>query len=771
MLTTRRRSSDVSRSENGTVLFPNREVILRPLLTIWGFCLLGLMAKPGPALEFPGPKPGPAQARLEDGRLALHNGVIAAAWDLTAGRFNLVEVVDRISGETIRPRPVDAFAITLADGRSLGASQFRRRGEPTLQPVEPNPQAVRRSERFAGWRAAVPMVSSDGRLNALWQAAIRDGSNYIRQELTLAATSADVQLEELTLLRLDAPSATNRTRGLSSATGGLSQFSRSENGTVPFPSERNSATVPFPSQRNSATVPSSSQPNSATAPFPDPRVIGEVDGSPVVAGNLFFACEHPMAANRVEGQAIICSLPRHRPIRAGEPLSAASVMGVVPPGQLRRGFLYYLERERARPYRPFVYYISWFDIAAPDRKMNEALCLDRIHAFGKQLVRKRGAGLDAFVFDDGWDDNRTLWQFHPGFPNGFAPLQAAAEGYEAVIGTWISPWGGYGRAKAERLQYGKSQGFETNRRGFSLAGPKYYERFRSVCAGQIQDYGVGYFKFDGVGPGDVSSGAGAEFGPDVEALLSLIADLRKTRPSLFVNATVGTWPSPFWLWYSDSIWRSGRDVGFHGPGSTRQQWLTYRDMLGYQLRTRRGPLYPLNSLKFQSVIYAPLSLAADLSSDPKDLLDDVRMAAASGTQMQEFFVTPDTMTPALWDAVAEAIRWTRKNADVLVDTHGIGGDPGRGEVYGYASWSPRRGILVLRNPGQRPARFEIDLASAFELPQDAPRRYVARRQWQRPEDPAGPSLGVEFPLDASQPHAVDLAPFEVAVYEATPVGP
>jgi hypothetical protein len=267
-----------------------------------------------------------------------------------------------------------------------------------------------------------------------------------------------------------------------------------------------------------------------------------------------------------------------------------------------------------------------------------------------------------------------------------------------------------------------------------------------------------------VGPGDVSSGAGAEYGPDIEALLELIDDLRKVRPGLFVNTTVGTWPSPYWLWYSDSIWRSGRDIGWHGPGSTRQQWLTYRDMMGHDLRTRRGPLYPLNSLKFQSVMCAPLSLAGKLNNDPKDLRDDIRIAAASGTQMQEFFVTPSLMTPETWDAAAEAIAWARAHADVLVDTHGIGGDPGEGEVYGYAAWSRRKGIVVLRNPGEARARFEADLATLFELPDGAPRRYRLASPWNEPADRRAP-----LTLDAAQRHTFALAPFELLVLEAAPV--
>ena len=64
--------------------------------------------------------------------------------------------------------------------------------------------------------------------------------------------------------------------------------------------------------------------------------------------------------------------------------------------------------------------------------------------------------MKAFLFDDGWDDNKTLWQFHSGFPDGFTKLKKAAESYNAGIGAWLSPFGGYGNAKMLRLEYVES---------------------------------------------------------------------------------------------------------------------------------------------------------------------------------------------------------------------------------------------------------------------------------------------------------------------------
>lgn len=496
-------------------------------------------------------------------------------------------------------------------------------------------------------------------------------------------------------------------------------------------------------------------------------VCGTVKGSPVVAGNMFLAYEHPNATSVVQEDGtlkhVACSLMRKMPLVPNQPLTQSSVIGVAPAGQMRRAFSQYIEAERPRPYKPFLHYNSWYDIAWADRKMNEEQCLNVIEAFGRELTEKRGVALDSFVFDDGWDDNKTLWGFHEGFPNEFAPLVTAAHKYDSAVGVWLSPWGGYGQAKRERLQYGKTQGFEVNDNGFSLAGPKYYARFRDVCAEMIRKYDVNYFKFDGVGIGNGRDGADEKFLPDIEGQLRLCTELRKIRPDVYLSITTGTWSSPYWLFYGDSIWRNGRDCGFHGDGTMRQQWITYRDMITYRMVVKRGPLYPLNSLMVQGICYAQLGTATRMANDLKDIVDEIWMLFGSGTQLQELYVTPSMMEPPMWDALAKAATWSRDHADVLVDVHWIGGDPGEGQVYGYASWSPRKGILILRNPSDTKAEFNIDVRDAFELPAGAAERY-------RIVDPREPKARRSaLILRAGQQHSFELEPFETLVLEAIPI--
>jgi hypothetical protein len=480
-----------------------------------------------------------------------------------------------------------------------------------------------------------------------------------------------------------------------------------------------------------------------------------VKGSPVTAGNWFFGFEHPLSESTA-GRRVRCALERTLPLPAAQSATYSSVIGVCESGQMRRDFLAYVERERARPYGTFLHYNSWYDLGY-FTQFDEASALGAIESLGRELHEKRGVTLDSFLFDDGWDDRR-FWGFHAGFPRGFAPLTEALARYGSAPGVWLSPWGGYGKPKQERLAFAKENGFETNADGLALSGPVYYRRFRQVCLDFLRRYGVNQFKFDGTGSSSRVF-PGSSFGSDFEAAIALVSDLRAEKPGLFVNLTTGTYPSPWWLRYADSIWRGGEDHDFAGVGSDRQRWITYRDADTFQRIVQAGPLFPLNSLMLHGLIYA--RHAKKLDGDPRGDFDaEVRSYFGSGTQLQEMYVTPALLSDANWSVLAETARWSRANAAVLCDTHWLGGDPARLEVYGWGAWSPGKGILTLRNPSDRPQDYRLDVEADWELPGNAPRRYAARSPWTA--DRERPALA----LEAGRPSVLALAPFEVLTLEA-----
>jgi hypothetical protein len=493
--------------------------------------------------------------------------------------------------------------------------------------------------------------------------------------------------------------------------------------------------------------------------LPGARVVGSVDGSPIAAGNLFVGFEHPLSQSKVRGNTATAWIERELPLRAGQTVTYSSVIGVAREGQMRRDFLAYLERERAHPYRTFLHYNSWYDLGY-FTPYSATDAVDRINAFGRELTEKRGVKLDSFLFDDGWDKHDSLWKFNSGFPDGFTPLKNAAEKYDADPGVWMSPWGGYSKPKEERIAFGHEAGYEIVGGGYALSGPKYYAAFRDVALEMMQRYGVNQFKFDGTGNVD-SVFPGSRFDSDFSAMIHLIGELRAAKPDLFVNLTTGTWPSPFWVMHADSIWRGGEDDSTAGVGPYRERWITYRDAQTYEGVAERGPLYPLNSLMLHGLIYAQDH--KDLDKDPgNDFRNEIRSYFGTGTQLQEMYITPSLLTQQNWDDLAEAAKWSRENGSVLNDTHWVGGDPAWLEVYGWASWTPRKGILVLRNPSDREQTIRLRLQDAFELPTDAAQVYSARSPWK--DDAARPAIV----LKAEEAHEFHLARFQVLTLDIVP---
>ncbi len=673
-------------------------------------CFLGCASRLVHAMEFPGPAPGEATARLEDGRLVLENSAVKAVWNVGDGPFRLLEVVDKMSQNTLHsPSYIEkGLFLHLFYGQRVTLGQVRLVGKPSIERLEGEPGALPASQRFAGWKVTVPTTCGDEEGVAVeWRLTIRDGANYVRQE---AIIRSEFPALDVNILRLKAPGA---------------------------------------------------------------RVVGEVPGSPVVAGNFFFACESPLAESvrRESDSLVTCSLKHYDRLRLDEPWTVSAVVGVAPEGQLRRGFLYYIERERAQPYKPVLQCNGWTVVhwLEPVRARDEFV--DLIKTVGHELAEKRGVTVDTFLSDGCWDDFSTVWEIHKeAYPNGLAPLAALAGKYGGGVGIWIGPSGGYNSvARVPRQRAGFRQGMEmiakTKGRGiFSLAGPDYYERFRQVCVDMVEKQGVNHIKFDGLG--DHYWSGSRMHAEESAALLRLLGDLRRINPDLCLYQMNGDWPSPYWLWTVDSIWRAGKDILYHGEGSKRRQWITGADVAAYKKTAGTAPLLPLNCLKYHSVWVAhtekqPGYEDQEISCQEQDVIDDIHFSFGTGKSLLEFFIDPKLMTPKAWDALADTARWCRENADVLVDTHWVGGDPEQLQVYGFASWSPRKGIVSVRNPSAKPASYAFDVAKAFELPQGAPTRYTMRRLWQQ-------NPGEPITLDAGHPQTFELAPFEVLAFEAAP---
>lgn len=458
---------------------------------------------------------------------------------------------------------------------------------------------------------------------------------------------------------------------------------------------------------------------------------GQLLGSGKVAISLPHGKPQQAPAEQLPDNRVSGIRQRGITLAKGKTWETSSVLGLFAPQQKRRSFLYYMERERARKYAPFIHYNDWYEIGIrlhdnkdPKQRTNEGMWLELLDIWQLELC-KRKARIDCFVLDDGWDDFNSLWNFHEGFPNGFSKLDKKARAMKAGLGTWLGPVGGYGASKKMRIDHWNSKHAErAAMANFKLSDEEYFNAFTGRCKDMMKAYNMRYFKFDGIstkfhakGPADIE---------DAEGILRVLRELRKTaqagKHDLFLNTTVGTWASPFWFCYSDCVWRQENDFGQIGVGDARDKWMTYRDRLVHEVFVEGAPLFPINSLMTHGIIITKNGPPHVMSRDPQNCLKEIRASFGSGSALQELYTDTDLLMQndgELWDALVAGIRYIRRHADVMDDTHWVGGNPWNGQdgdIYGWAAWNPKKCTLTLRNSSDKEKTLHTTLRALFDIP-------------------------------------------------------
>ena len=361
---------------------------------------------------------------------------------------------------------------------------------------------------------------------------------------------------------------------------------------------------------------------------------------------------------------------------------------------LRRHFNAYLRHVRSSVPGPFLHFTTWYDLrrhpcvdssslglshCSEAKVLNEQNLQQRMDEICQELS-DRGVTLSGAVLDDGWDDVSIPWHIdRENFPAGLSSIMTAAKGKGLSVGVWMSPWGGFGESGKRRVKIGASMGLEYQGETPNLlkfSGTRYFDWFYNATFHLLHS-GVTFFKFDGIGAGVKASGAG-EYSKDVDNLLFLISELR-LQEQVRTSAVTGSWPSPWWLATVDSVWRGGPDLGRKGLGSPRQQWITFRDSMVFDV-FRRARLFPLSSLSLGGLVWSRAEEpGAYLNSfDLEDFTQE--MQTLMFTMHQELQIQPSLLAPTSWDALAAYVNLSHRHSAVLPDSHWLGGDPARGEA-------------------------------------------------------------------------------------------
>jgi hypothetical protein len=490
-----------------------------------------------------------------------------------------------------------------------------------------------------------------------------------------------------------------------------------------------------------------------------PYVNGAVNSSPIIADSFYIQPEKPIVNTYAYETTTNLNVELKTPIKPDAAVTYTAYFGTFEAtNQLRRSFNEFINALRPRPYQPYLHYNSWMDIGF-FTTYTEKEVLDRMDTYARELIKNRGVKLDGFLLDDGWDDRTGKWLFGPAFKHGFGVVKQKADSLHTSVGLWLSPWGGYNKPRDIRVSHAKENGFETVDGKLALSGPNYFRNFNEQIIKLIKNEHITSFKLDGMGNAN-SYIPGSPFASDFDASIQLVKNMREANKELFINLTTGTNASPAWLFYADSIWRQGDDINVYGKGSPAQQWMTYRDAETYRSIVRKGPLFPINSLMYHGIVSAEHAyFGLEKVQTDGDFADQVWSYFATGTQLQELYITPSMLNNAKWDTLANAAKWSRENSGVLVDSHWIGSDPTALEVYGWASWSKDKAIFGLRNPSDKEQSYYLDLSRDFEIPPGEATQFTLK-----------PVYGTNATLAAAyqKPLIITLKPLETLVVEATP---
>lgn len=820
------------------------------------------------AVAFPGPKPGKAEAADDgNGKLTLSNNVLRAEFHKNDKGIILSSLKDAAE-KTLVTGTSGLFTVQLHNGKTYSSSDFSCEGL-TVTPLEKDKKNVNLAKRQSGQSISANFTAPDKSFSIQWQAILRNGSHYLRQEFRIQAAK-NVEFDSIIPLSInikdggDAIVSGNTTHGnlvvneriftgletpmsIMSVSGqggsgasvgdatvwnpdsfgeafhleggmatkygkhftekdgptiknlGLSensiQFTRGGKCVLSFQQDSGDGGlhllgVQLLSEEGQLITEDihqgitgiSPKKNTYTIQVPAAGIytlrywVNTRQGAVACGGQVKFSL--PIAESEAEAadgsdNLVQGAWKRRTTLHKGEEWEVSSVIGLFAPQQQRRSFLAYHERERVQPWKLLVHYNDWYEIGIvvhdhqdPAKRTNEGMWMKLLDIWQKNLVQKHKVAIDCFVIDDGWDEFNSLWDFHCGFPRGFAAMDKSASRMKAGLGTWLGPVGGYGSSKTMRIGHWNKTHPNNKISSFQLSNKEYFNAFAGRCKDMVKKYNMRYFKFDGISTKFHAKGPAAP--EDAEGIISVIKALREQKPDLFINTSVGTWASPFWFHVSDSVWRQENDFGQAGSmGDERDRWINYRDNLVYEVFVEGAPFCPINSLMTHGTIITKNGPPKVMSKSPANCIKEMRTAFGCGSALQELYVDSDLMMQdngRLWKELADCIRWIRRNQDVLPDIHWVGGKPwdgADGSVYGWAAWNSKKCTLTLRNSSDSKKSLNGTLREILDIPPGYKGAVVLTSSFadQRKPDILGKALDVDKNLE------IELEPFEVIVME------
>jgi hypothetical protein len=310
-------------------------------------------------------------------------------------------------------------------------------------------------------------------------------------------------------------------------------------------------------------------------------------------------------------------------------------------------------------------------------------------------------------------------------PQWFTRVREIVESAHGRLGLWMSPSSIY--PLSADYNWAQRNGFTlvqertswgSTLTGISLADPQYRLKTKEALKRPVRKNRFAHIKFDGLLCCEETAHHDLLPGNDsVEPLaahaLELIAAAKEANPDLVAEPTfLNSWAnyiSPWLVKHADTVFGNSRGDYPRAMGPApdyREACTNAREW--YIFSSLDEVWLPQNALQYFDIIHCDAAAG---------LPNHLAMAVGRGRFYLPVYVNPKYVSEDEWAFFAGLLRWARNQQAGLRNTIVLPSRVELGELYCYAHWLGRRGILAIRNPSNDSQVYKLDLRAA-EAPGD-----------------------------------------------------
>jgi hypothetical protein len=450
-------------------------------------------------------------------------------------------------------------------------------------------------------------------------------------------------------------------------------------------------------------------------------------GQPVYFNDSFFwGMEYPAGRNGFSSGILTCTQDpaSHIPQQGFE--SHSVVAGVSPRGEIADWFLRYLDSVSLPPHPMITYKVQ--NAGEKPEGFMERLKKD-FGGFQRNPQHPFDIHLDAVFLERaaGPEDRLDL-----AFRQGLRTISEYLESKGSGLGLYLP---------LNQITPPTVQGSVENSRTTSalqtlycLAEPKYKEALKQRLRDFYQVIPLKLVKHDLIGSACNSSHHGhptenfASQQAITDALIEILRLEQSLDPGISISLQSQEQPSPWWLEYANTVGVNTVEPGYRGMDLSPRprDWeiqhfiLTLRNHL-------KGDTFqlPLSRWMTSDLTQALPIGSGGLKESEDSWADGVAEYLGRGQALTELNFDPEYLDAVGWEILQRGLQWNSSRQAVFRRGFMIGGDPEKGEPYGYLHWNGTQAIVLLKNPSPSPreASFQLprSLRGSLRMSQTYPR--------------------------------------------------